>query len=314
MENNILVYASQWWHELGEFANASLRIVIILLIAWIATRVVKRAIRAFRARVTSRLDDRETLKRAETLSRVFRYITSVVIWLIAGMLMLSEIGISLAPILGAAGVAGLAIGFGAQSLVKDYFTGFFLLLENQIRQGDVVRVGDHAGLVEEVTLRFVQLRDYDGYVHFVPNGTISTVINMSRGFAQSVVNIGVAYKEDIDHVTGVMREVAEELRNDKEFAPRILDKFELAGVERWDDSAIVIRGRFRVMPLEQWNVRREYLRRLKYAFDKAGIEIPFPHITLYPGQARPGRPPVFPVTLDQPEAPAGTTVKREPSE
>ncbi len=312
MENNFLVYAGQWWHELGEFANASLRIVIIMLVAWIAIRVVKRALRAFRARVTSRLDDPETLKRAETLSRVFRYIASVVIWMIAGMLILSEIGISLAPILGAAGVAGLAIGFGAQSLVKDYFTGFFLLLENQIRQGDVVRVADHAGLVEEVTLRFVQLRDYDGYVHFVPNGTISTVINMSRGFAQSVVDIGVAYKEDIDHVTGVMREVAEELRNDKEFAARILDPFELAGVERWDDSAVVIRGRFRVMPLEQWNVRREYLRRLKYAFDKAGIEIPFPHITLYPGQARPDRPPVFPVSLDQPDAPATQPAKAAP--
>jgi len=202
------------------------------------------------------------------------------------MLVLSEVGVSVAPILGAAGVAGLAIGFGAQSLVKDYFTGFFLLLENQIRRGDVVKIGDHAGLVEEVTLRFVQLRDYEGNVHFVPNGTITTVINMSRGFAQAVVDIGVAYKEDLDHVMNIMREVADGLQADQDFSQRILDKFELAGVERWDDSAVVIRGRFRVMPLEQWNVKREYLRRLKYAFDEHGIEIPFPHLTIYSGKPK----------------------------
>jgi small-conductance mechanosensitive channel len=306
MENNFIQLATQWWRELGGVAASGMRILIILVIAWIATSMLKKAIRAFRLRVASRIDDRETVKRAETLSRVFRYITSVVVWLIATMLVLSEIGISVAPILGAAGVAGLAIGFGAQSLVKDYFTGFFLLLENQIRQGDVVKIGDHAGLVEEVTLRFVQLRDYDGNVHFVPNGSIVTVVNMSRGFAQAVVDIGVAYKEDIDQVTGIMREVAEQLRNDKDFTARILDPFELAGVERWDDSAVVIRGRFRVLPLEQWNVKREYLRRLKYAFDEKGIEIPFPHVTVYPGTARPGRPLVFPIEIDQAAGADGT--------
>jgi len=272
-----------WWHELGSVATSGLRIVVILVMAGIATMLLKRAIRAFRMHITRRMGDRESVKRAETLGRVFRYIASVVVWLIATMLILSEIGVSVAPILGAAGVAGLAIGFGAQSLVKDYFTGFFLLLENQIRQGDVVKVGDHAGLVEEVTLRYVQLRDYDGNVHFVPNGTISTVVNMSRGFAQAVVDIGVAYKENLDDVMSVMREVADQLQADADFSPRILDKFELAGVERWDDSAVVIRGRFRVMPLEQWNVRREYLRRLKFAFDERNIEIPYPHLTLYSG-------------------------------
>jgi small conductance mechanosensitive channel len=303
MENNFIHAVSQWWQELGAVATSGLRIVLILAIAWIATSVLKRIIRTLRLRVASRFDDREMLKRAETLSRVFRYIASVVVWLIATLLVLSEIGISVAPILGAAGVAGLAIGFGAQSLVKDYFTGFFLLLENQIRQGDVVEIGGHSGLVEDVTLRFVQLRDYDGNVHFVPNGTIVTVVNMSRGFAQAVVDVGVAYKEDIDRVTGIMREVAERLRNDNDFAARILDPFELAGVERWDDSAVVIRGRFRVLPLEQWNVRREYLRRLKYAFDEHGIEIPFPHLTVYPGFARPGQPALFPIGIDHAPGP-----------
>ena len=297
MENNFIVYLARWWQELGVVATSGARIIIILVLAWIVTGLLHRAIGAFRLRVASHIADRETTKRAETLGRVFRYISSVVVWLIAVMLVLSEIGVSVAPILGAAGVAGLAVGFGAQSLVKDYFTGFFLLLENQIRQGDVVQVGDHAGLVEEVTLRFVQLRDYDGNVHFVPNGTITSVINMSRGYANAVLDIGVAYKEDLDQVMGIMRSVAEEMRADPAFSTRILDAFELAGVERWDDSAVVIRGRFRVLPLEQWNVKREYLRRLKYAFDREHIEIPFPHLTLYPGAVAPGQPPSFLVEL-----------------
>jgi small conductance mechanosensitive channel len=312
MENYIHI-AGQWWREFGPVMNAGIRILLVLCIAWIVSKVVKRAIRAFRVRVASHLDDREAAKRAETLGRVFRYIAMVVIWLIAVLVILSEVGVSVAPILGAAGVAGLAIGFGAQSLVKDYFTGFFLLLENQIRQGDVVKLGDHAGLVEDVTLRFVQLRDYDGNVHFVPNGTIVTVVNMSRGHAQAVVDVGVAYKEDIDRVTGLMREVGATMRGDKDFGPRILDDFELAGVEKLDDSAVVIRGRFRVLPLEQWNVKREYLRRVKYAFDRNGIEIPFPHLTLYPGFARAGRPAVFPVEFEDPRAGDSSEGTRAPA-
>ena len=215
MKHETIQLFTQWWHELGVVATSGLRILIILTIAWLASRVLKRAIRALRLRVASHFDDRESAKRAETLDRVFRYIVTVVVWLIATLLILSEIGISVAPILGAAGVVGLAVGFGAQSLVKDYFTGFFLLLENQIREGDVVKVGDHSGLVEVVTLRFVQLRDYDGNVHFIPNGTIVTLINMSRGFANAVVDVGVAYKEDLDQVMGIMRDVAAEMRADE---------------------------------------------------------------------------------------------------
>ena len=212
---------------------------------------------------------------------MFRYLASVVITVVATMLVLAEIGISVAPILGAAGVVGLAIGFGAQSLVKDYFTGFFLLLENQIRQGDVVQLGEHSGLVEEVTLRFVRLRDYDGNVHFVPNGTISTVVNMSRGFAQAVVDVGVGYGVDLDRAMKVMKEVGAQLRADPAHASRILDDLEIAGVERWADSSVILRARFRVAALEQWNVKREYLRRLKRAFDEHAIEIPFPQMTLH---------------------------------
>jgi small-conductance mechanosensitive channel len=307
MTEQLLQTMAAWRDALGGAAASGLRIVLIMVAAWVAIAILQRAIRSFRIRLASRMEDREAVKQAETLGRAFRYLVAVVISLVAGMLVLSEVGISVAPILGAAGVAGLAVGFGAQSLVKDYFTGFFLLLENQIRQGDVVKLGEHAGLVEEMTLRYVRLRDYDGNVHFVPNGTVSTVVNMSRGFAQSVIDVGVAYRENLDRVMDVMREVASQLQQDATFGPSILDPFELAGVERWDDSAVVIRGRFRVAPLEQWSVRREYLRRLKYAFDAHDIEIPYPHVTLYAGQKTPARPAAFPlevVTEAAPTAPA----------
>ncbi len=266
---------------LGSIAVTALRIAGILVVAWIVVIVGQNAVRRLRMRIASRLDDREAVQRAETLGRVVRYLIAVVVSAIALMLVLGEVGVSVAPILGAAGVAGLAIGFGAQSLVKDFFTGFFLLLENQIRQGDVVKLGDHSGLVEEVTLRYVRLRDYDGNVHFVPNGQISSVVNMARGFAQAVIDVSVAYATDIDAAMLVMREVAAELRSDPAYGARILDDIEIAGVDQWADSAVIIRSRFRVKPLEQWAVRREYLRRLKAAFDRSEIEIPFPQMKLH---------------------------------
>jgi small conductance mechanosensitive channel len=273
--------------------HTSLRITLILLLAWLLATVLRRAIRVLRGRLESRLDDREALKRAETLTRVFRYFVTVAVSLVAGMMVLSELGISLAPVLGAAGIAGIAIGFGAQSLVKDFFSGFFILFEDQIRTGDVVRIANHSGLVEEITLRHTRLRDYDGNVHYVPNGMIDSVVNMSRGFAQAVMDIGVAYRENTDEVYEVLRATAQAMRADQVFGPRILDDLEIAGVERWDNSAVVIRCRFKVVALEQWSVRREFLRRLKFAFDQAGIEIPFPHLTVYAGQDKAGNAPAF---------------------
>ena len=274
-------------------ALVGVRVAAIVAVAWIVAHVLQRLIRGFREKVARRLDDPEAIKRAATLGRVFRYLVALIVSLIAGMLVLGELGVSVAPILGAAGVVGLAVGFGAQSLVKDYFAGFFVLLEDQIRQGDVVEVAGKSGFVEEVTLRYVRLRDYDGNVHFVANGLITTVTNMSRGHAQSVIDVGIAYRENVDEAFGVMREVAARMRADPAFAPRILDDLEIAGVERWSDSAVVLRCRFRVAPLEQWAVRREFLRRLKRAFDERGIEIPFPHLTVYPGVAKDGGAPAF---------------------
>lgn len=282
-----LLDASHW----GTGTVVGLRVIVIVVAAWITIYVLQRLIRMFRERLASRMADPESVKRAATLGRVFRYLVAVVVSLIAGMLVLGEIGISVAPILGAAGVVGLAVGFGAQSLVKDYFAGFFILLEDQIRHGDVVEIAGKSGFVEEITLRYVRLRDYDGNVHYIANGLISTVTNMSRGFAQSVIDVGIAYREDVDEAFDVMRQVASAMRADPAFGPRILADLEIAGVERWADSAVILRCRFKVAPLEQWGVRREFLRRLKRAFDERGVEIPFPHLTVYPGALKDGTAP-----------------------
>lgn len=256
-------------------------VVIILGIAWLFRSLVMRSIRLLQLKLTNTSQDDEEKKRVETLGRVFRYVTSVTIIVVAIMLALSEIGVSIAPLLATAGVAGIAIGFGAQSVVKDYFTGIVMLLENQIRQGDIVEVAGKAGFVEEVTLRYVRLRDYQGSVHFVPNGVITTVTNLSRNFAFAVIDIGVSYSADIDQVFDIMRDVSSALRHDPEFGDKILDDIEIAGVEQWADSAVMIKARIKVIALWHGPIRREYLRHLKIAFDANNIEIPFPQRVIY---------------------------------
>ena len=256
-------------------------VLLIVLLAFLSAALARRFIMASHKRLAARAEGPEERKRIETLERVFRYIASVVVTVVAFMLVLSELGISIAPILATAGVAGLAIGFGAQSLVKDYFTGFVMLIENQIRVGDVVEVAGKVGAVEELTLRYVRLRDYEGAVHYVPNGAILTVTNRSRLFAFAVLDIGVAYKEDIERVSQVMKETATAFRAEPDWADKILDDLEIAGVDQWADSAVVIKCRLKTMAQEQWAVRRAFLGRLKTAFDRAGIEIPYPHRTVY---------------------------------
>ena len=256
-------------------------VFLILVIAWIALGVSSRLLKLLNKRMQSRSEAVEDRKRVETLVRVFRYITSVVVGAVTIMLVLSEIGISIAPILATAGVAGLAVGFGAQSLVKDYFTGFVMLLENQIRVGDAVVVANLTGVVEEVTLRYVRLRDAEGAVHYVPNGVIATVTNRSREFAYAVIDIGITYDQDIDQAFDVMRQVGATLRTDSNFSAKILEDLEIIGVNDWAESAVMLRGRFKVVAMEQWAVRREFLRRLKNAFDAKGISIPFPSRTVY---------------------------------
>lgn len=279
---------------------SGLRILLILTVTWAARGFFERVIRGFLGRLTRDLRDHEEVKRIETLARVFRYLVSVVLTLVGGMLILGEVGVSVAPILGAAGVVGLAVGFGAQSLVKDYFSGLFLLLENQMRHGDVVQIDNTGGVVEDMTLRYVQLRDYEGNVHFIANGSITRVTNRTRGFGCAVIEVGIGYAEDVDQAFTVMREVGAELRADPLWSARILAPLEVAGVERWDPSAVVLRCRFKTAPIEQWNVRREYLRRLKPAFEHAGIEIPFPQLTLQTPRNKRARQPATPLPDDRP--------------
>ncbi|MES2370613.1 MAG: mechanosensitive ion channel family protein [Pseudomonadota bacterium] len=291
MPTDYLSTAVGYLGEWRELVVTALHVLLILGLSWLVLCVARKAVARLRRHMQHDVDDPERIKRLNTLEQVFRYIILVVVTLVAAMLILSEVGISIAPILAAAGVLGIAIGFGAQSLVKDYFTGLFLLLENQIRQGDVVEVAGKGGLVEEMTLRYIRLRDYEGSVHYIPNGHVDTVTNRSRGFAYAVIDVGVAYRENVDEVYDLMRKVAAGLRADPILGGKIVDDLEIAGVDQWGDSAVVIRCRFKVMPLEQWGVRREFLYRLKKAFDAAGVEIPFPHLTVYAGQNKDGSAP-----------------------
>ena len=198
----------------------------------------------------------------------------------AGVGILSHLGVNVSPILAGAGILGLAVGFGAQSLVKDVITGVFMLLENNIAVGDVVQVKGIGGLVEGFNLRSVRLRDYDGNVHVIPNGAIDVVTNLTKEFSQAVFEVGVAYRENVDEVIALIREVAEGMRTDPEWSSTILEPVEIAGLDKFADSAVVIKGRFKTQPIKQWSVRREFHRRIKNAFDARGIEIPFPHRTL----------------------------------
>ncbi|HLS54610.1 MAG TPA: mechanosensitive ion channel family protein [Zeimonas sp.] len=266
-------------------------IVGVVVLAFVLRYTVNRVLRRFFMTVADRAPTVEERRRVSTVSKVLRHTVSALILVVAAMLVLNQLGISIAPILGAAGVVGIAVGFGAQSLVKDVFTGFFLLIENQIRVGDVVEIAGKSGVVEQLSLRRIKLRSYDGSVHYISNGLITTVTNMSTEFAFAVVDIGVAYREDIDRVYAVMRETAEALRGSPDFGAKIIGDLEIAGVDQWADSAVMIRARIRTQPLEQWGVRREYLKRLKAAFDREGISIPFPHRTLMveAGQQLPAR-------------------------
>ena len=259
-------------------------VVLILALAWLARGLVGRLVRAAHSRLIARQETADDRRRMETLERVTQYILTVVVATITVMLVLSEFGISIAPILATAGVAGLAVGFGAQSLVKDYFTGFVMLIENQIRVGDAVEVAGKSGLVEELTLRYVRLRDDEGAVHFVPNGSIATVTNRSRLFAYAVVEFELAHGQNLDQVVQVMGEVAQVLQSDAAYQGKILQDLDLLGVERLTSNGVVIRARIKTVALEQSGVRREYLRRLQAAFTSAGIALAAPATTTVAGR------------------------------
>jgi len=230
------------------------------------------------------IDTTEMEKRIDTLLKILRSMIKIIVWLMIGMLILRKIDIDIAPIIAGAGIVGLAIGFGAQELVRDFISGFFMLLENQIRNGDVAIINGTGGLVEHVGMRTIVLRDLSGVVHIFQNGKINTLSNMTKNWSGMVFDIGVAYKEDTDRVVDVIQQVADEQRADPDFKNKILEPIEIFGVDQFGDSAVVIKARFKTKPIEQWAVGREFRRRLKKAFDDQGIEIPFPHRTVYWGE------------------------------
>ena len=265
---------------IGANSVHAIRILAILVVAFVVLRFIRAFVPRLREHIAGRQESIEDAKRIQTLLRVAHYLLTASTLAVAVLLVLGEVGISLAPILGAAGVVGIAVGFGAQTLVKDYVSGFLLLLENQIRVGDAVEISGKSGVVEEVTLRFIRLRDFGGNVHFIPNNTIGVITNSSLGFAYAVLDVGIAYGSDIEVSMQVMRDVDESMREDANFSGKILKPLEIAGVDQWADSSVKIKARIQVKPLEQWHVRREYLKRLKIAFDAKGVEIPFPHVKL----------------------------------
>ena len=242
--------------------------------------------------------DTEFQKRKDTLRSVVRYILTIVIVFVALVMILGEVGIQVGPIIATAGILGVAVGFGAQSLVKDIISGFFILLEDKIRVGDVVQIAGKSGHVERVNLKMTVLRDLAGNVHYVPNGEISVVTNMTKGYSRYVFDIGVAYREDVDEVMDVMKAVDEEMRNDPEFKDDIFEPLEIFGLDKFDDSALVIKARTTTRPIKQWRVAREFNRRLKKAFDERNIEIPFPHTTLYFGKDKDGSSPPMNVMIN----------------
>lgn len=264
------------------------KLAVIVLVMWGLLLGMRRLLSRVRSYASSKAGGAEEARRIHTLTIVFRYAITFLVVLVTVTLVLSEVGVSIAPVLGAAGILGVAVGLGGQSLVKDFLAGLFLLVENQVRVGDVVNVGGKAGFVEAVTLRHVRLRDYGGDVHFVPTGSIGVVTNQTMEFSYALVDVSVAYREDPDEVFSVLREVGNALRNDALLGPKTVEDLEIAGVEELADSAVVIRCRMKTVPLEQWNVRRELLKRFKRALAERGLEIPFPQVTVWAGEPKRG--------------------------
>lgn len=267
------------------------RILLVLLLAFVLLKLLDVLLKHVQRKAvergthSERGNGNEHKKRVETLTGIVKKTGQLLIWGVVLMLLLLQVGLDIAPLIAGAGIIGLAVGFGAQELVRDVITGFFMLLENHIRVGDVAIVNGTGGLVEKIGLRTVVLRDLSGTVHVFQNGKISSLANMTKDWSAMVFDIRVAYKEDTDVASQVMQEVAEELRNDENFSAKILEPMELFGVDSFGDSAVIIKARLKTQPIEQWSVGREYNRRLKKAFDSRGIEIPFPHRTLYWGEA-----------------------------
>ncbi len=252
-----------------------------------------------RATKSEDVDTDEATKRINTLVKIIHKSVLIVLWIVFGMLVLQKVGVNIGPILASVGILGLAIGFGAQELVRDYISGFFIIFENQIRTGDVAIINGTGGLVEDIELRTTILRDFAGTVHVFQNGKISSLSNMTKDWSAIVFDIGVAYKEETQRVIDVIKQVGDELKDDPDFKNDILEPIEVFGLNEFADSAIVIKARIKTRPIKQWSIGREYRKRLKSAFDKNNIEIPFPHRTVYWGEK------INPLQLEVNKLPSG---------
>ncbi len=268
-------------HRLGTSMSTLFKISAIIIIALLLTNLIRRAINLFGYEIAKNSRDQDAVTRVNTLGRVFRYIASVTIYLIAFMLILSELKINIAPILGAAGIVGVAIGFGAQSLVKDYVGGLFILIEDQIRQGDSIKIEGYEGTVEEITLRYVRLRDYDGFVHFIPNGQIRIVTNMGRDFSYATFDIALGYEVNLDKAIELMQEASKKLRKSLTFKNKVLSDIEISGVDRLNESNLVIKARIKTQAMEHSNIKREYLRLMRQGFQKAKIKPPYSQVVVH---------------------------------
>ena len=269
--------------------TTGLKILLIIGVALILTRISRGLTRRLEKIFLKGKEDEESLKRAKTLSGLVRQFLNGLIVIIAVMTVLAALDIQIGPLLATAGVAGLAISFAAQSLIKDVINGFFIILWDQIRVGDVVEIAGRSGVVEGLNLKMTVLRSLDGNVHYIPNNLIDVITNMTREYSQFVFDVRVAFDEDVDEVIQTLKEVDEELRLDQQFSECILSPLEILGLDRFENSALVIRARTTTKPSKQWEVSREFNRRLKKAFDRKGISIPFPHLTLFPGQNKQGQ-------------------------
>jgi small conductance mechanosensitive channel len=285
----LLPRARREWEDLfnwPELTATGLRVAGALVVAAMAYYALEAVLR--RVERAAEKDGIVTVQeqRTRTLVSLLRSVGRVVIWVVTLFMVLGALGLQLGPLLAGAGVVGLAISFGAQSLVKDVLSGLFILLENQFGVGDVVRLEGVSGSVERMTLRVVVLRDVHGVVHIVPNGEIKKVSNLTRGWARVVLDVGVAYKEDPDRVMEVMRDEGRKLWEDPQWRPLMLEEAQVPGIESFGESGVNLRMLLKVLPLKQWDMARELRRRLKYRFDSEGIEIPFPHQTVYWGEGQ----------------------------
>jgi len=271
------------------FIKTGLRATLILVFARLAMKILQKFLLKLEKHLIKKSEEEgeppsESAKRIGTIVRLVRQAALLALWTTAALVILKEFGVEIGPIIASAGILGLAIGFGAQNLVRDVISGFFIILENQIRVGDVAIVNGTGGLVEKINFRTIVLRDLGGVVHIFPNGTVTTLSNLTNEWSAYIFDIGVAYKENTDRVIEVMKNVGETMLEDSRFGKLMLGPPELFGVDKFDDSAVVIKGRIKTKPIRQWEVGREFLRRVKHAFDENKIDIPFPHRTIYFGE------------------------------